>query len=158
MREWQKFSCECETVPPSLTLLQFLDLEAIGESERRCPVVPQVKKVISRLAYNVTIDDVCVECKTAKHPLYTCKTFHASSHNNKMGIVKENNLCMNYLGSRHYLKECCSSHRCKKCHNPHHSWLHTESKGKDCKTNRRDSESGKSTDVVTANTSQTVEH
>ena len=52
MREWQKFSRDCESVPPYSALLKFLDLEArgaentVGDGERRRPVVTSGKKTI----------------------------------------------------------------------------------------------------------------
>ena len=75
-----------------------------------------------------------------------------------MGVVKDNKLCLNCLGSGHFVKECPSPQRCKKCHQPHHSWLHFDAKSEDRETSKAGSRSGKSTDVVTANVSGTVQH
>ena len=148
MREWQKFSRKCESVPPYSALLKFLDLEAKGaenkveDSERRRPVVTSGKKTISRPSYTVNIDDTCVACRKAKHPLYTCKTFQALSHQRKMGVVKDNKLCSNCFGSGHFVKECPSSQRCKRCHQSHHSWLHIDPKSEDRKAAKAGSHSG----------------
>ena len=164
MREWQKFCRDCESVPPYSALLKFLDLEArgaentVGDGERRRAVTTPGKKTISRPSYAVNIDETCVGCKKAGHPFNTCKTFQALSHERKMGVVKDNKLCINCLGSGHFVKECPSSQRCKKCHRSHHSWLHIESKSEDRKAAKSGSRSGESTGVVTANVSRTVQH
>ena len=75
-----------------------------------------------------------------------------------MGVVKDNKLCLNCLGSGHFLKECPSGQRCKKCHQPHHSWLHVDPKSEDRKASKAGSHSGESSDVVTANVSWTMQH
>ena len=85
----------------------------MGYDERRCPVVTPGKKAISRPSYAVNIDNTCVVCKKAKHPHYFCKMFHALSHKRKMGMVKNNKLCLNCLGSGYFLKECLFGQKCK---------------------------------------------
>ena len=78
----------------------------MGESEGRHPVVTPDKKTVSRPSYVVIIDDPCVGCRKAKHPLYSCKMFQALSHECKIGVVKDNKLhvCLNSLGSGHFVK------------------------------------------------------
>ena len=79
--EWQKFSHDCESVPLYSELLKFLDLEVRGaentvrDGEHGYPIITPGKKTTSRSSYPVTIDDTCVACKKAKHPLYPCKMF-----------------------------------------------------------------------------------
>ena len=75
-----------------------------------------------------------------------------------MGVVKDNKLCLNCLGSGHFLKECPSGQRCKKCHQPHHSWLHVDPISEDCKASMAGSHSRESPDVVMANVSRTMQH
>ena len=122
MFEWQKHSQGSKEVPDCLELLEFLDLLAraaqntMGESKCRYPVVTPGKKTVSRPSYAVIINDTCAGCRNAKHPLYTCKTFQALSHKHMMAVVKNNKLCLNCLGSGHFVKECLSCKRCKKCH------------------------------------------
>jgi len=69
----------------------------------------------------------CVACKTDKHPLYACVKFKSLSYDQKLLLLQENHLCMNCLGPEHFVKQCKSIHRCKKCQKPHHTLLHTES-------------------------------
>ena len=70
----------------------------------------------------------CVLCKTDKHPLYACFRFKSLSHDKMISTLKANNLCINCLRPGHFIKECKSLHRCRKCQKPHHTLLHLESK------------------------------
>ena len=65
---------------------------------------------------------------------------------------------MNCLCSGHFVKMCPSGQRCKKCHQPHHSWLHIDAKSKDRKASKARSHSKESSDMVTANMTRTVQH
>ena len=67
-------------------------------------------------------------------------------------------MCTNCLGQGQFVKECQSSQNCKKCHQPHHSWLHIDSKSEDRKAPKASPHSGESTDVITANVSRTTQH
>ena len=140
MCEWQKFSQDWESVHLYSELLRFLDLEAreaentaMGDSERRRSVAPPGKKTILRPSYPVNVNEMCMGCKQTNHPLYICKMFQALSYKLKMGVVKNNKLRLSRLGSGHFVKECPSGQKCKKCHQPHHSWLHIDAKSEDCK-------------------------
>ena len=61
-----------------LYLAKFLDLEArgaqntVGNNEWRYPVITPGKKTISRPSYTISVDNACVACKKAKHPLCMC--------------------------------------------------------------------------------------
>ena len=102
----------------------------------------------------------CLACKKANHPFYSCKSFQALSHERKLGVVKGSRLCMNCLDSGHFVKECPSSRRCKKCQQPHHSLMHIDSKSENRKAAKAGPRlrSGESTDVVMANVSRTTQH
>ena len=45
-----------------------------------------------------------------------------------MTTLKANDLCMNCFKPGHYVKQCKSLHRCRKCQKQHHTLLHIESK------------------------------
>ena len=49
------------------------------------------------------------------------------SHDCKIATLKSNNLCMNCFSSNHFVKQCKSVHRCKRCQKPHHTLLHVDS-------------------------------
>ena len=48
------------------------------------------------------------------------------SHDGKVAVLKEKKLCMNCLNGGHFVRNCRSVHRCKKCQKPHHSLLHVD--------------------------------
>ena len=100
----------------------------------------------------------CVACKKANHPLYSCKSFQAIMQERKIGMVKDSKLCIICLGSENFVKECLSFQRCEKCHQPHHSLLHIDSKIENCKAAKVGPRYEESTDVVTANVSRTAQH
>ena len=136
----EKFNRNNKYVPPYSALFKFLNLEARGantieESEHKCPVVTLSRKTTctctSRPSYAFIINNTCMVCKEAKNRLYVRKTFQAISHEHNTCVVKDK-LCLNRLGNRHFVKECPSGQRCKKCHQSHHSWLHIEDKNNDC--------------------------
>ena len=66
----------------------------------------------------------CVVCKTEKHPLYVCAKFRSLSHDEKVSVLKTNNLCSNCLTSGHFKRQCKSIHKCKVCQKLHHTLLH----------------------------------
>ena len=43
-----------------------------------------------------------------------------------MSTVKINGLCVNCLRPGHFVKQCKSLHRCRRCQKPHHTLLHIE--------------------------------
>ena len=43
-----------------------------------------------------------------------------------VSTLKENKLCMNCLRPGHFIKQCKSLHRCRKCQKPQHTLLHVE--------------------------------
>ena len=73
-------------------------------------------------------------------------------------MVKENKLCMNRLGSRHFVKEYPFGKRCKRCHQPQHLQLHIDAKSKNRYAPKTGLHSGKLSDVVVASVSQTEQH
>jgi hypothetical protein len=71
----------------------------------------------------------CILCTSERHPLYVCPKFRAMSHDVKLSTLKHNNLCLNCFSKGHFVKQCKSAHRCKKCQRPHHTLLHVETQG-----------------------------
>ena len=68
-------------------------------------------------------------CKTDKHPLYAGTKFKSKSHDKKVATLKMNDLCINFFGSGHIVRQCKTLHRCKNCQKPHHTLLHIENQG-----------------------------
>ena len=43
-----------------------------------------------------------------------------------VAVIKSNDLCLNCFKPGHFVRECKSTHRCRKCQKPHHTLLHLE--------------------------------
>lgn len=142
MFEWQKHSQKSEGVPHYQDLLDFLNLRAQAtestiadsSSKRLKDDAPYVKRGFSAgrtVASHATNTDLpsgqCFLCKPDKHPLYACPRFKEMPHEAKIATVRSNGLCMNCFASNHFVKQCKSVHRCKRCQRPHHTLLHVDS-------------------------------
>ena len=163
MFEWQKHSQGSKEVPDFNELLEFLDLRARAtenareESERKHSSIPSSKKTTSKPSYAVSADEACVVCKMAKHPLYACEKFKTLPHQRMLAIVREHDLCMNCLRPGHFLKQCPSGQKCKKCSKPHHSWLHVDVESRQ-RTQSPAAEKEKMTTIQTSHLSQTKQN
>ena len=123
-------------------MLEFLDLRAQAseattsepskkvhapKNESR-PATFRSKPIASHAAAADTATSNCILCKSDKHPLYICTKFKALPHDKMVSVLKSNGLCLNCLRPGHFVKDCVSVHRCKKCQKPHHTLLHIEAK------------------------------
>lgn len=140
MFEWQKHSQSKIEIPHYDDLLEFIDLRAQA-SETSLPTSNKKhfrndsssrkstaagKTVASFTANSAPISSHCVVCNDERHPLYACAKFKSMSHSDKLSVLKKHSLCMNCLNSGHFVKNCKSSHKCKKCQRSHHTLIHTE--------------------------------
>ena len=136
MFEWQKESQSAEDIPPYGDLLDFINLRAqaseaaTSDGGKKSPKDPkkQPNKVGSYTGNVELPPGKCISCKSDKHPLYTCSQFKSLSHEDKVSLLKSNNMCLNCLRSGHFVKGCKSLHRCRMCQKPHHTLLHLEDK------------------------------
>ena len=140
MFEWQKHSQSSTGVPHYEELLKFIDLRAqayetsVAESAKRQPrhessmrkSFASSKPVSLFTNHTESTKDQCIACKADKHPLYACAKFKSMPHDQKVSMLKANDLCLNCLGPGHFVKQCKSLHRCKRCQRPHHTMLHVD--------------------------------
>ena len=137
MFEWQKHSQESSSIPHYNKLLNFIDLRA--QASESLPVSPRGpnhsfnkkqpfthKPITSYMVNTSDTSPNCIVCKTEKHPLYACPRFKAYPHDQKIGTLKSNGICMNCLRAGHFVKNCKSLHHCKTCQKPHHTLLHID--------------------------------
>ena len=144
MFEWHKHSHSSTDVPPYQELLEFIDLRAqameasASEPARKSSTSPHPttfkrmlnpsKSVASHAVAADTATGNCILSKSDKHPLYICAKFKTLPHDKMVSTLKSNGLCLNCLRPGHFVKDCTSVHRCKKCQRSHHTLLHIEAK------------------------------
>jgi len=68
----------------------------------------------------------CVLC-SGNHPLYRCKQFRKASLQQRLNLIKQNQLCFNCLGNSHRTSQCKVEWMCKFCRRKHNSLLPCES-------------------------------
>jgi len=68
----------------------------------------------------------CVLCR-CNHPLYRCKHFRKASSQQKLNLIKQNQLCFNCLVNSHRTSQYKVEWRCKFCSRKHNSLLPCES-------------------------------
>lgn len=139
MFEWQKFSHDLPDIPHYHKLLEFLDLraqasEASTSGSKNLPKVSERQKNshITSFTANATADsatDNCTLCKNEKHMFFSCPRFKALTHEKKLATLRSQEVCMNCLRPGHFVKQCRSAHRCRKCQKPHHTLLHVDYAG-----------------------------
>ena len=135
--EWHNHSGEPTVVPHYNDLLDFINLRAQASESLTTPSKGSTpfsgknqsssKPVASFAASASDSSPNCLICKPEKHPLYACPRFKLMSHEQKIEILKSNNLCMNCLRPGRFVKNCKSLHHCKVCQISHHTLLHIDS-------------------------------
>jgi hypothetical protein len=68
----------------------------------------------------------CVLCR-GNYPLYRCKQFRKARSQQKLNLIKQNQLCFNCFGNSHRTSQCKVEWRCKFCRRKHNSLLPCES-------------------------------
>ena len=112
-------------------LLEFINLRAQASetpmpSQRGMKNSSSARPVTSFTVHAGETGTNCILCKNEKHPLYICVRFKAFAHDKMVSTLKDNKICMNCLKPGHFVKQCKSMHRCRKCQKPHHTLLHVE--------------------------------
>ena len=72
-------------------------------------------------SYAISTDDACLARKKPGHQIHTCNVFKGWIWADKVGVVKELGLCMNYLRAEHIAEKCRTPLMCKKCARRHHT-------------------------------------
>ena len=134
MFEWQKASQDSTEVPHYNKLFDFLNLRAqaseTSSNDQKKPFPPRKFPPRTSASHIASAADStpCVCCKLQKHPLYACPQFKSLTHDNKLSLVRSNNLCINCLRPGHFARNCVSNNKCRKCQQPHHTQIHNEGK------------------------------
>ena len=134
MAEAQSRLCRCSTLSRTPNLRAQASEGLVSDTSKKTSKneqlpIRRLNKEITLMVAN-TVDshsNYCILCKQDKHPLYICSRFKSMNHNQRVSVIKSNNLCMNCLGRNHFVRECKSNHKCKRCQRPHHTLLHEDS-------------------------------
>ena len=133
MFEWQRHTQENSDVPHYAEILDFIDLRARASEtvlrelpKRHSQPVHSKSCTQVRTAYVASVDTACVSCGVGKHPLYVCRKFKSVSPEKRMDLVRRHQLCFNCLQSGHFTQRCTSDQKCRECHRPHHTLLHSQ--------------------------------
>jgi hypothetical protein len=125
--------CEMKAVSQGITelesIIKFLEgkclaLELIHASQHPRNTNSTCVSKPTKHAYVVTHSS-CVLCR-GNHPLYRCKQFRKASSQQRLNLIKKNQLCFNYLGNSHRTSQCKVEWRCKCCRRKHNSLLPCE--------------------------------
>ena len=135
--EWQKQSQSSTDVPDFHELLDFLNLHAQAsetsvtgkkayKEEAHHAKRSQHGKFVTSFVANAGNEANCFVCKTDQHPLYCCTKFKSLPHDRMLSTLKDNNICINCMRPGHFVRQCRSLSRCKKCQKSHHTLLHLD--------------------------------
>ena len=132
MFEWQRHSQAETGVPHYNKLLEFIGYRAQASESLGTNSYKKSNKDDKKLPKHIpsfpsSTSSVCIACKVDRHPLYICQHFKGLSHDQKVSLLKANNICLNCLASGHHSKSCKSVHRCRRCQGLHHTLLHLDS-------------------------------
>ena len=139
MFEWQRHSQSMEGIPHYQELLDFLNSRAQATESTFVDSNPKRPKhdtlnvkgsrgsaVASHVTTTSGSSGPCVLCQPTKHPLYACPRFKQMPHDEMVDLLKSHGLCMNCFGPNHFVRQCKSVQRCKRCQKSHHTLLHVD--------------------------------
>ncbi|XP_055589279.1 uncharacterized protein LOC129741566 [Uranotaenia lowii] len=124
LRQWESHH-NSKDVPTYQKVMDFLRDQALVLQS----ITPNRTEDIESRRYRTTvhttsrIQNNCVFCGNSYHPASTCSKFRAMSVPQRFGVVKMKRLCINCLGSGHFIDRC-SRGPCRECNRKHHSMLH----------------------------------
>ena len=134
--ELQRNSQDSMQVPHYSELLDFLNLRAQA-AESTYTDDPETRlsdgNPWSKRQIHVCILLSRLWCKkpaqwSGKHPVYACQKFEGMTQEQMMISLKSNGLCMNCLRPGHFVRQCTSTQKCRKCQKPHQTLVHREEK------------------------------
>ncbi|UYV69731.1 hypothetical protein LAZ67_7000518 [Cordylochernes scorpioides] len=126
IRQQWKLSYDNQELPSYQKFISFLEKQAQSLMNHRKDTTSKEylnKRVNTYI--NVSFKN-CLLCKL-KHKLNQCNEFKQMSIQNRIGYVKQNQLCSNCLRGNHSVDNCKITNRCFHCNKNHHSLLHVVS-------------------------------
>jgi hypothetical protein len=120
-----------EDTPSLESLFKFIQTRARSDELRQDDTPPNIHAprkssyVQSFIAQPYQSNITCSFCQNS-HQIYACDGFRNLTPGERFSFVKQKQLCMNCLSSRHSDEYCRSNQRCRICEVPHHSLLHAD--------------------------------
>ena len=102
-------------------LLEIVDLRAQA-SETSCATPKKKLPNFIRCQYKFLRQQLC--CLQNREA--SAVRLWLLPHDDKVSVLKTNNLCTNCLTGGHFKRQCKSIHKCKVCQKPHHTLLHVD--------------------------------
>ncbi|XP_055589601.1 uncharacterized protein LOC129741833 [Uranotaenia lowii] len=124
LRQWESHH-NSKDVPTYQKVMDFLRDQALVLQS----VAPNRHEDIDSRRQRTTVyatsrfQNNCVFCGNSFHTASTCSKFRAMSVPQRFELVKMKRLCINCLGSGHFIDRC-SRGPCRECNRKHHSMLH----------------------------------
>ena len=120
---WAEFNSEGDNVASCTEFLQFLDLHArylksVSHTGHKQPSGYD-RKLTVKQSYASATDDTCLACKKRGHQIHTCSVLKGWMFADRISIVREQGLFMNFLRKGNMTERCRAPPLCKKCTKNH---------------------------------------
>ncbi|XP_062557924.1 uncharacterized protein LOC134222785 [Armigeres subalbatus] len=111
--------------------LKFLESRSFAlhaaQPTRSRPIIPfkpfPKAQARSAMTYVATNSPFCTICSNPHHHIYQCGKFLHMGPDDRLAHVNHLQLCLNCL--KPHQEDICRSGMCRKCHQPHHTLLHS---------------------------------
>ncbi|UYV84304.1 hypothetical protein LAZ67_X001786, partial [Cordylochernes scorpioides] len=124
IRQQWELSYDNQEMPSYQRFISFLEKQAqsLMNTMKDTTSKENLNKRVNTYSINVGFKN-CLLCKL-KHKLNQCNEFRQMSIQNRIGYVKQNQLCFNCLRGNHSVENCKITNRCFHCNRNHHTLLH----------------------------------
>ncbi|UYV66842.1 hypothetical protein LAZ67_4003054 [Cordylochernes scorpioides] len=124
IRQQWELSNDNQEMPSYQRFISFLEKQAqfLMNTMKDTTSKENLNKRVNTYNINVGFKN-CLLCKL-RHKLNQCNEFRQMSIQNRIGYVKQNQLCFNCLRGNHSVENCKITNRCFHCNRNHHTLLH----------------------------------
>ncbi|UYV73022.1 hypothetical protein LAZ67_10001583 [Cordylochernes scorpioides] len=127
IRQQWELSYDNQELPSYQRFISFLEKQAqsLMNTMKDNTSKEYLNKRVNTYNINVGFKN-CLLCKL-RHKLNQCNEFRQMSIQNRIGYVKQNQLCFNCMCGNHSVENCKITNRCFHCNKNHHTLLHVVS-------------------------------
>ncbi|UYV63643.1 hypothetical protein LAZ67_2005151 [Cordylochernes scorpioides] len=124
IRQQWELSYDNQEMPSYQRFISFLEkqTQSLMNTMKDTTSKEYLNKRVNTYNINVGFKN-CLLCKL-RHKLIQCNEFRQMSIQNRIGYVKQNQLCFNCLRGNHSVENCKITNRCFHCNKNHHTLLH----------------------------------